>query len=101
VICVDNAELAPKFSLIFAPGCAASNCFAMVVNASCSEEAANTLTVPLTAAAEELPGDDAGLDAAGDEPDLLEEHPALRVTAAAASAVMAVVRRCMAPPQAR
>jgi hypothetical protein len=45
-ICNANAELAAKLSRTLVPGCALSNCLAIVVNASESEAAARTVTVP-------------------------------------------------------
>src|SRR5215468_4244080 len=50
LICAARSELAPKLSLTLLPGWALSNCLASVVNASFNEAAANTVTVPLTAA---------------------------------------------------
>ena len=49
VIWVASAELASKLNFIVTPGCAVSNCLAIVVNASVSDAAANTVTVPLRA----------------------------------------------------
>src|SRR6185437_15959929 len=53
LICNASAELAPKLSFTFTPGCAASNCLARVVNASVSEAAASPVMVPLMAADDE------------------------------------------------
>ena len=52
LICWASADEAPKFGVTVTPGWAASNCFVRVVNDSCSEAAANTLTVPVRAAVE-------------------------------------------------
>jgi len=46
MICVARAELAPKLNVTFTPGWAASNWLPMVVKASFSDEAANTVIDP-------------------------------------------------------
>ena len=48
----------PKLKTTVTPGWAASNCLPSVVNASCSDAAANTLTVPVIAAVVDSPADD-------------------------------------------
>jgi hypothetical protein len=73
LICVSSAELAPKVSLTVAPGFAVSNCFAIVVNAPVSDDAASTTIVPVTAGTLE----DAGLTGAELAPGALDAPAAL------------------------
>src|SRR5215468_107398 len=89
LICSARSELAPKLSLTLLPGWSLSNCLASVVNASFNEAAANTVTVPLTAALGLPPPAPAGADPELDE-SLLDEHPAA-MTAAAATAERAMM----------
>ena len=101
LICAARSELAAKLTLTVVPGCAVSNCLASVVNASFSEDAASTVTVPLIAGAEldaavEL-APPAGADEGAGELGafLLDEHPATSRTAAAAMVAPTMIRRCM------
>jgi hypothetical protein len=57
VIWVASVELAPKLNVTFVPGFAASNCWPMVVNASFSDEAANTVIDPDSAAEDDADAD--------------------------------------------
>jgi hypothetical protein len=95
VIWVARVELAPKLKVTFTPGCAASNWLPIVVNASFSEDAANTVIDPDRAADEEA--DAAGLLALAELADpevpvpLLDEQPA-RAAAPATMTVKAIRR---------
>src|SRR5215471_18174186 len=84
LICSARSELAPKLSLTWLPGCSLSNCLASVVNASLSEAAANTVTVPVIDVGG-LPPPAVGAEV-DDDGDLLDEHPAASTTTAAARA---------------
>src|SRR5215468_9826909 len=66
VIWVASVELAPKLNVTLVPGLAASNCWPMVVNASFSDEAANTVIDPDRAAEDVAAGAEvvAGADVA-------------------------------------
>src|SRR5664280_773588 len=86
MIWVTRPELGPKLNTTLEPGWAASNCWPSLVNASCKEAAANTLTVPDSAG--EL--DTGAEDAAGL---LAEPHPASRRPEAATTATVRTLRR--------
>jgi len=74
---------------------AASNRLPIVVNASVSDEAANTVTVPVTAVAALVPAPAGVLLRSAV---LIEEQPATIVTAAAARAVTVRVGLCTRSP---
>ena len=87
-ICSASPELGPKLNTTFVPGCAASNWEPSLVNASCSDDAANTLIVPVT---------DADLLADGDAGEPVEPldppHPATSVATATRAVSGAAMRR--------
>ena len=58
LICVAKVLLAPKLNVTFAPGCAASKSFPIVVNASLSEDAAKTVIDPAAVSDGLDPADD-------------------------------------------
>src|ERR1700746_1714179 len=99
VIWVARVELAPKLKVTFTPGLAASNCLPIVVKASFSEDAANTVIDPDSAADEDADAAAAGLLELGDDEApvlllLLDEQPARAVIPArlAATAARAIRR---------
>ncbi len=69
---VASVELAPKLNFTLTPGCAASNCLPSSVNDSVSDEAANTVTVPVSAG---VPAGDVDGGAVALELVVLEPHP--------------------------
>src|SRR5690242_19729010 len=81
---VASADDAPKFGVIVTPGWAASNCFFSVVNDSCREAAAKTLTLPVIAAAVLV--DPAADEAPAPAGVLLELHAVRTTTAPVATA---------------
>jgi len=100
VIWVASVELAPKLNVTFVPGLAASNCWPIVVNASFSEEAANTVIDPDSAGEDEADADvvaGAALVVAGAALllELLEEQAAsvTAVTEASPRAIVVTVIR--------
>jgi hypothetical protein len=91
VISVASPELGPKLNFTVSPGWAASNWLASLVNASFSDEAANTVIVPVDDAAGLVAG---GLLVLGVEPaEPLLEQPA--TATAARPAAIRVKRRIM------
>src|SRR5438034_5689499 len=94
LICVARVELAPKLNFTVSPGLAVSNSLPSCVNVSLSDDAANTVIVPVCAAEllvladgeDELDEPAAGLE------ELLLEQPA---TATAASATTVKAKRRM------
>src|SRR5690349_3867010 len=86
VIWASRPELGPKLNFTVSPLCAASNCFPSWVNAPVSDEAANTVIVPVAGA--ELP-------VLGVELELLLEQPAA-ATATKPAAIRAK-RRILTP----
>jgi hypothetical protein len=101
VIWVASVELAPKLNVTFTPGCAASNCWPMVVNASFSEDAANTVIDPDSAVEEEAL---ALAEGEGEVPPpallvlLPDEQPARAAAPAMVPAMtLRLIRRTMAP----
>jgi hypothetical protein len=103
VIWVASVELAPKLNVTFTPGCAASNCWPMVVNASFSEDAANTVIDPDSAAEEETLALAVG-EVEGEVPPpallvlLPDEQPARAAAPAMVPAMtLRLIRRTMAP----
>src|SRR5215470_564556 len=84
VIWVDSPELGPKLNFTVSPLWAASNCFPSWVKAPVSDDAANTVIVPVAGA--ELPALDGELE-------LLLEQPA--AATAASPAAMTAKRRIL------
>jgi hypothetical protein len=96
VIWVAKVELAPKLNFTVSPGWAASNCCPSLVKVPSSDDAANTVIVPVDAAelllaagADELVALEAELE------ELLLEQPA---TAIADSAAMTTAKRRILTP---
>src|SRR5215207_1369795 len=58
LICWASADEAPKLGVTVTPGWAPSNCLASVVNDSCSDAAAKTVTVPVRPAVDPMAADD-------------------------------------------
>src|SRR5260370_4370708 len=103
MIWVARAELAPKLNVTFTPGLAASNCLPMVVKASFSEAAANTVIDPDNDAEEEAEAEAEVLPLVDEELAvllLLDEQPARAdavIPAIAAAMTVTAIRRTMTP----
>ena len=98
VIWVARVELPPKLNFTVSPGWAASNCFPSWVKVPISDAAANTVIVPVCAAAgllllaagaDELPEPEAVLE------ELLLEQPAAAIAASATT--VTAKRRILTP----
>jgi hypothetical protein len=100
VIWAASVELAPKLNVTFTPGWAASNCWPIVVNASFSEDAANTVIAPVNDA--EALALALALLALGELPEpavvlLPDEHAAKAEAAIAAAMTVMAKRRTLSP----